>query len=459
MKKDILAKDLIKIYNAEIINGKEDLVLKNFNKDTRTIKSGEIYLGIKGKNFDGNKFIKEALEKGASACIIDNKEFLNFDLKNHTIIYVKDTVKALGELAKYKRNLYDIPVIGVTGSVGKTSTKDIISSVLSKKYKVLKTEGNYNNEIGLPLTILKLEDHNALVLEMGMSDFKEIEYLSNIANPTTAVITNVGTAHIANLGSRENILKAKLEITSGLKKEGNLIINNDNDLLNKYKSKINANVITVGIENECDYKAINIKDCNNGISFDIVYNDKITNLFTPINDKAYIYNSLMAFVIGLKYNINLEQIKKGIKDFKLSKSRLEKHIKNNITIIDDTYNASIDSIKSSLNYLENQKGKRRIAVLGDVLETGKFAKEIHTKLGKYIKTNSKIDNLYTIGEDSIYIYNEVKNSNILKTKHFKTIEEATKYLLKELKKDDVILLKASHGMNFYKIVTDLLDKI
>ena len=459
MKNEILVKDLIKICDAEIINGNENLILKNFNKDTRTIKNGDVYLGIKGENFDGNKFIKEALEKGASACIIDNKEFLDFDLKDYTIIYVKDTVKALGELAKYKRSLYDIPVIGITGSVGKTSTKDIISSVLNKKYKVLKTEGNYNNEIGLPLTILKLEDHNALVLEMGMSEFKEIEYLSNIANPTTAVITNIGTAHIANLGSRENILKAKLEIINGLKEDGKLIINNDNDLLNKYKDKINADVITVGIKNECDYKAINIKDCNDGISFDIMYEDKITNLFTPINDSAYIYNSLMAFVVGLEYNINLEQIKKGIEDFKLSKSRLEKHIKNDITIIDDTYNASIDSIKSSLNYLENQKGKRKIAVLGDILETGKFAKEIHSELGKYIKANSKIDCLYTIGESSIYIHNEVKNINKLKTKHFNNIEEATNYLLKELKKDDVILLKASHGMNFYKIVIDLLDKI
>ena len=196
--------DIISIYN------KEEIYIKGFSKDTRVIGENEFFVAIKGENFDGNDFVLEALNKGAIGAIMDKKD-ISEDIINlgKPIILVKDSIKALQQLAAYKRSLYNIPVIAITGSVGKTSTKDIIASVVSEKYKVLKTEGNLNNHIGLPLTILKLEDHEALVVEMGMNHFHEIELLSNIAKPTLAVITNVGTAHIGILGSRENILKAK----------------------------------------------------------------------------------------------------------------------------------------------------------------------------------------------------------------------------------------------------------
>jgi len=233
--KEILVKDIIKICNGKLICGNEEEVCENFSKDTRTIEKGDIYLGIKGEKFNGSTFYKQAFEKGASGCILQDIEISEEETneyKDKFIIIVKDVVKALQELAIYKRSLYNIPVIAVTGSVGKTSTKDIIAGVMSTKYNVLKTEGNYNNEIGLPLTILKLKEHNAVVLEMGMSAFGEISLLTNIAKPTTAVITIIGTSHIGELGSIENILKAKLEILEGLEQNGSLIINNDNELLN-----------------------------------------------------------------------------------------------------------------------------------------------------------------------------------------------------------------------------------
>ena len=203
--KEIKVKDILSVANGKLVIGNEDLICNNFSKDTRTIENGDVYIGIKGENFDGSSFWKEALDKGAEAVIIQDIEVTEEEKEkysNKTIIKVDDTLKALYEIAKYKRSLYDIPVVAVTGSVGKTSTKDIIASVVSTKFKTLKTEGNNNNNIGLPLTILKLRDHEAAVIEMGMNHLGEISLLTSIAKPTLAVITNIGTSHIGNLGSR-----------------------------------------------------------------------------------------------------------------------------------------------------------------------------------------------------------------------------------------------------------------
>ena len=253
--KDILVKDILEQCNGKLLCGNKNELCENFSKDTRTIQEGDIYLGIKGEKFNGSIFFEEALQKGAKGCILQDIEIDEQTLikyKDKFIIIVKNVVWAIQELAKYKRSLYNIPVIGVTGSVGKTSTKDIIASILSQKYKVLKTEGNYNNEIGLPLTILKLKDHQAMVVEMGMSAFGEISLLTNIAKPTVAVITIIGSSHIGELGSRENILKAKLEILEGLDDHGCVIINNDNDLLHSWyeNNTDNHKHITYGIENK-----------------------------------------------------------------------------------------------------------------------------------------------------------------------------------------------------------------
>ena len=234
--KELNVKNIIECTDGILINGDINFICESFSKDTRTINKGDIYIGIKGDNFDGNKFWKQALDNGATGVIVQSIDFSDDDLKKYkdkVIIKVEDTLKALYKIAEFKRNLFDIPVIAVTGSVGKTSTKDIIASVVSQKYKTLKTIGNNNNNIGLPFTILKLkEDDEIMVLEMGMNHFGEISLLSKIAKPNICIITNIGTSHIGNLGSRENILKAKLEIMDG-SKNPTVIVNNDNDLLHK----------------------------------------------------------------------------------------------------------------------------------------------------------------------------------------------------------------------------------
>lgn len=461
MEKDILVKDILKICNGKLICGNKDEICENFSKDTRQINNGDIYLGIKGEKFNGSIFYKDALENGAKGCILQdieiNQEEIN-TYKNKFIIIVDNVVEALQKIAKYKRSLYNIPVIGITGSVGKTSTKDIIASVMSKKYNVLKTEGNYNNEIGLPLTILKLKNHDAMVLEMGMSAFKEISLLTDIAKPTTAVITTIGSSHIGELGSRENILKAKLEILEGLNENGVLIINNDNDLLNSWNKENTDNHkhITYGIENESVYNARNINVEKNGSTFDIKLENKTYNVNVPVGGKHFIYNSLSAIAVGLEYGIKMEEIIKGISEFSLTKRRMEL-IKNskNATIINDCYNASYESVKAALEYIRELKSNRKIAVLGDVLELGEFSKQMHQKIGEEV-INNNIDILITVGQEAKTIAKTVtENKKEIKVYSFDNNQEASKLLKNEIKENDVILVKASNGMHFEKIIENI----
>lgn len=456
--KDILVKDIIRICKGKLICGNEEEICENFSKDTRQINEGDIYLGIKGEKFNGSIFYKDAFANGAKGCILQDIEIIEDEIntyKDKFIIIVENVVKALQELATYKRSLYNIPVIGITGSVGKTSTKDIIASVMSTKYKVLKTEGNYNNEIGLPLTILKLKGHNAMVLEMGMSAFGEISLLTEIAKPTTAVITIIGSSHIGELGSRENILKAKLEILEGLDNKGALIINNDNDLLNLWNKDNNDNHkhITYGIENKSILNAKNINIMEEKSSFEISIDNKNYKVKIPVSGKHFVYNALAAIAVGLENNIDMQDIIKGISNFSLTKRRME-IIKNNrnITIINDCYNASYESIKAALEYLNSLTAKRKIAVLGDVLELGEFSKEMHQKIGEEV-INNKIDILITVGKEARTIADTVINRNTKIQVHaFNNNVEAINLLKEQMKEEDVMLVKASNGMHFEEIV-------
>lgn len=409
---------------------------------------------------------EKAFENGASTCILQGIEIDDNCIekyKNKNIIIVKDTIKALGLLAKYKREMFNIPVVGVTGSVGKTSTKDIIASVISKKYNTLKTEGNFNSDIGLPLTILRLkEEHEAAVIEMGMNHKGEIDYLSNIAEPTVSVITNVGTSHIGNLGSRENILKAKLEILNGMKENGVLVYNNDNDMLNnnkalfkKYKS------IGFGIDNHSDVMALNINIGTNSSSFDVSFNNNKYNINVPVSGKHFVYNALCAICVGREVGIDINDIITGINEFSLTKNRMEvDNFKDNITIINDTYNASYDSMKAALEFLGSFKDKYKIAVLGDMLELGEFSNELHLKVGKSVYENN-IDLLVTVGDYSKKI---AEGARILgmPEENVKSVDnnsDAIKFLEKVIIGDSAILLKASNSMKFNEIYNEISKKL
>ncbi len=436
-------KDILTICNGKLLCGNDDIAVSKFSKDTRTISKGEIYVGIKGEKFDGNDYIANAFEKGASAAITDKSDLDITEFKDKTIIKVSNSIDALCDMAKNKRDNFNGMVVGVTGSVGKTTTKDLIASVLSKKYKVLKTEESFNNNIGLPLSILN-NNGEVWVIEMGMNGFGEISYLSKIVKPSISVITNIGTSHIGLLGSRENILKAKLEILDGMS-ERILIINNDNDLLHKYYLENKDGIITVGINNNSMYNAI--------ISNNVLINNKECNLFS--NEEPLVIDSLLAYAVGKELKVDDKKIIEALEHFKQEGNRLkEDKSQSGFIIINDAFNASFDSVKLAIDYLSKYSNKK-VLVLGDMLELGKYSKKLHTEVGKYI-SRSNISTLITVGNESLYISNSaIENGFTGKIKHFYDNEKCYEYIKKTINKDDVVLFKASKKMNF----VSLCDKI
>ncbi len=453
--------EIVKNIGAELVNGDIKFECKSFSKDTRTIQKGDTYIGIKGENFDGNLFWREALEKGADCVIVSGIEYKKQDLekfKDKTILKVEDTLKALYQITKLKRSLYEIPVIAITGSVGKTSTKDIISNVVSQKYKTLKTIGNNNNYIGLCFTILRLQDEEAMVLEMGMNQLREIALLSEIAKPHICVITNIGTSHIGNLGSRENILKAKLEILEGAQ-DPIVIVNNDNDLLHKWQeeNKKEKDIVTYGIKEKSDINATNIVLKQEESEFECNLCQDNIKVKVPVGGEHFVLNALSAICVGKVLKIENSKILEGIKSFELTKKRMEIiNLKNEVKIINDSYNASLESIKASLKYLMNCKGNRRIAVLGDILELGDYSEELHRQVGKEVG-KSKIDILICRGEKSNYIIEEAKKLGMKEKNiyYLKDNEEIVKKVTEIIEPKDIILLKASNGMKFFDIAENL----
>ena len=440
-------KEIIQATNGKLIKGDEEVNIENFCKDTRIIKPGNAYIGIKGENFDGNTLWQKAFEAGADIVIVQGIDFSKEDLEKYqNKNMVEDSIQAIGKMASFKmkvlKNTNNLKVVGVTGSVGKTSTKDIIANVLSKKYKVLKTEGNNNNHIGLPFTILKIQDEEIAVIEMGMNHFGEISYLTKIAKPDIAVITNIGTSHIGNLGSRENILKAKLEILEGMDKKV-LVINNDNDLLHKYyMENKDVEIHTYGIENDSEVKAEDIVLNENDSEFVCNIKGEKFKVKVPVGGIHFVYNAICAATVGMLMGLSKEQIKNGIETFELTKKRMDiTELKNGVTIINDSYNASFESMQASLKYLHGLNSKRKIAVLGDMFELGEYSKELHEKV-----------------ENAKYIVESAEKNGMLKENvyYFENREQVEKFIRKNWQSGDSVLFKASNGMKFFNIVENLL---
>lgn len=459
-------KEIIKATEGQLIKGDLDFKCMNFCRDTRIIKEGDTYIGIKGENFDGSTLWKKAFEEGASTVIVQG---INFEIENlekySNIILVKDTLKALADIATYKRDMCeeDFPVVGITGSVGKTSTKDIVSNVVSQKYKTLKTEGNNNNNIGLPFTVLRLrKDTQAAVIEMGMNHFQEISKLTKIAKPTISVITNIGTSHIGNLGSRENILKAKLEILEGMKNKI-LVINNDNDLLNEWSKKANTDIEihTYGIENNSEVMAEDIGLNENNSEFVCNIKGDKFKVKVPIGGIHFVYNALCAATVGNLLGLSIEQIKNGIETFELTKKRMDTiELKNSVTIINDSYNASFESMQASLKYLKGIKSERKIAVLGDMFELGEYSRQLHEKVGKEVYNNN-IDILICTGENAKFIVQSARDMGMDNRKifYFENREKIREFIENNWQKGDTILFKASNGMKFFEIVDKLIETV
>ncbi len=462
--KKLCVNDILERVNGTVLCGLCDAEFAGACIDSRIVQSDEAYFALKGERTDGTLYCGDAIKNGAKVCFVENNIFSNEDLnkfaKSATIVLVPNVEDALVEIAKVKRSLYDIPVVAITGSVGKTSTKDVIAEVMAQKFNVQKTQGNKNNRLGVPLTIMSLRDHDALVIEMGMNHLGEIHELTNIAKPTLSVISNIGTSHIGNLGSRENILKAKLEILDGMTNK-KVIINNDNDMLHKWNLEDeNAEKITFGIHEKSIYMASKVKMTEESNEFSVELNSTEYKFTTQKPGEVFILNALSAIAVGMEYGVPIDKIQRAIANAEITKNRLDIEKVNDVLLIKDYYNASFESIKPSLEYLANLDRGRKIAVLGDIKEVGSFSKEIHEKVGKEVAKN-KIDKLITVGEEAKNIVKKAKNEGMSNEDvcSCDSNEQAIEVLKGMLLKGDTVLLKASNSMKFGEIYDEIVNYI
>ena len=418
--------------------------------DSRKITKGCLFIALVGESFDGHKFAKSAAEQGAAAVMCHER--VECDC---TVINVFDTRAALLDLAGYYRRLFDIPLIALTGSVGKTTTKEMTYDVVSKKYKTLKNFENLNNEVGLPITVFNLDEtFEAAVLEMGMNHFGEISRLSRAAKPTMAIMSNIGVAHLENLGSQENILKAKLEILEGLTENAPVILNGDDKFLSG--AKITGHpVYYYGINNEeCDVKAVDIKEGKLETTFSVLYKDTKTDVVLPTVGIHNVYNALAAFTAGMLMGVKPEEAAEALGEYKPAGMRQRVNVRKGLTVIEDCYNANPDSMKAALSILGNMDC-RKIAVLGDMLELGEISEQAHREVGQYVAQN-KVDYLFTFGEMSKLTAEEAKAQGVT-AYSFDDKAELSELLLKTVKTNDCILFKGSRGMKLEEVLHTLYE--
>ncbi len=419
--------------------------------DSRDVDENTLFFAIRGERFDGHDFISEVAEKGVGAVVSEK----SVDVKV-PVILVDDTKKALLDFASfYRTSIKNLQVIGLTGSVGKTTTKEMTACVLGEKYKTLKTEGNLNNEIGMPKTIFRLDDtYECAVIEMGMDNFGQISALSKSSKPNCAIITNVGVSHIENLGSREGILKAKLEILDGMEKGSRIFLNGDNDMLSTV-SHDDFEIVTFGIENSsCDFLATEIVEKDFTTDFVAIYKDIKQKITIPTVGIHNVYDAISAFAVGTYYGISPEVIANGLKNYTPSGMRQRINRVGNKTVIEDCYNASPDSQKAGLNSLVKIAKGRKIAVLGDMLELGDYSETAHRTVGEYA-AECKLDALYTFGEASRFMADSAQKNGLENVCSFTDKQEIINKLLEDLKDGDTVLFKGSRGMKLEEIFTEL----
>lgn len=426
--------------------------------DSRKVEQDSLFIAVKGARADGHAFIPQVMKAGALCAVSEHK----LEHADFPYILVSSTLQALKDIAEHYRRSLDVKVIGISGSVGKTSTKEMIASILSQKFNVLKTEGNFNNEIGLPLTVFRLkEEHEIAVLEMGISDFGEMSRLAKIARPDICVFTNIGCAHLENLKSRDGILKAKTEMLEYMNPSGSIILNGDDDKLKNFVPANGISPIYFGLDAMLPYHADHIDDQGlNGTSARFSTPSIAFHAHIRIPGEHMVYNALAGIAVGQALGMKEEEMIKGIESLVPLAGRNHLIQTKFLSIIDDCYNANPASMKSSLSVLA-KADTRTIAVLGDMFELGPTINELHAEVGAYA-AQSGIHVLICIGEHSAYMAKGAANftgSENAKTAiyYFKTKEEFLEKANTLLKKNDTVLVKASHGMEFPEIVEHLKE--
>lgn len=429
--------------------------IESITTDSRQAAEGCLFVAVKGERVDGHDFIPSAFEKGA-ACVVCEREP---EHPSGSWIQVKSSLQAIKDMAEFYRKQLDIQVVGITGSVGKTSTKEVIASVLSEKYRVLKTLGNFNNELGLPLTVFRLrEEHQIAVLEMGISDFGEMHRLSKIARPDVCVITNIGQCHLEYLKDRDGVLRAKSEIFDFMQPEGRIVLNGDDDKLSAVQEVKGVNPLFFGVEGGREIYADEIEPRGlKGIRCRIHAGEESFGVQIPIPGFHMVLNALAATAVGISMGLTTEQVKSGIEKLQSLGGRFHMIEKGDMLIIDDCYNANPVSMKASLDVLKDAE-RRTVAVLGDMFELGENEASLHREVGVYAGEKG-INLLICTGELSSHMAEAAIRAGGCETVvHVPNLERLMEVLPRLVQGDDTILVKASHGMHFEKVV-ELLSEL
>ncbi|MDR3125401.1 MAG: UDP-N-acetylmuramoyl-tripeptide--D-alanyl-D-alanine ligase [Endomicrobium sp.] len=445
------------------ISGK-NVLIKGVSIDSRTIVKDDIYFAIKGSRYDGHDFIKNAVSRGA--CAVIYSKGMHFDEQNFgslnkvTMIKTKDTVVALGEIARvYIEKFKNTKKVGITGSNGKTTTKEMLSSILKTKGETLSNKGNFNNRVGLPLSVFNLDSYvNYGVFEMGTSFFGEIKILSNIIKPDVGVITNIGFSHIEGFKSLEGVLREKIDLFYNVKENGVLIVNNDDENLKHISDKNfkNKTIIRYSLKTaSSDVYANNIKMSQNGTSFSLCYNDESTDIFIPAKGVFNVSNALAAASCAISLNVPFANIKMGLESFISPKMRMETiTTSNGIILINDSYNANPSSTKASIEtILELYPDKKINLVLGDMLELGENSDKFHFELGKFID-NKNVNSISLLGGNSLNVANAINSKNVF---YAKDKESLLLHLKKLTESYSVFLFKASRGMKLEEVYEKFRD--
>jgi len=426
--------------------------------DSRAVHAGALFLPLVGERFDGHAYISSALNAGAAGTLTDRE--LEDYRADKFYVKVENTELALRDLAVWYKSLFPIPFVAVTGSVGKTTAKDMIACVLGQKYNVLKTEGNFNNNLGLPLTVLRLApEHELCVLEMGMDRFGEIDYLAGAVKPDVGVITNIGDAHIERLGSRENIFKAKCELLPHVKGDGLLVLNGDDDFLPTLKGKTQTPAVFCGGGEGLDCRA------------EVTGGDGLSHitcrLTTPAMDRTVeipalgghmIYPVTMAAAVAEHFGLTADEIARGLSDFVPTKMRMNVHRRaDGIAVLDDTYNANPQSMKAAVSVLADSGAKYKVAILGDMLELGEFSRDLHTGVGEFMGDKG-IHCLIAVGPESAHMARGAESSGVAHVYHCEDKSAAKEVLKDWLRPDTTFLVKASRGMHMEEISACLLEQ-
>lgn len=445
--------EIVKASNGKLIQGNSQLIARGYNLDSRLIEKDFFYIPMIGEKVDGHIFIKSVVEKGAigsfvqEGIMIDKEEIKNLN-PDFALIEVKDTLTAMQDIARYNREKHlNIESISITGSVGKTSTREMVASVFNTYMHTLVTEKNFNGHIGLPLMALKIEDQDIAILETGIDFVGEMDLLGGIIKPSCAVVTNIGVSHIEKFGSQDIIYREKTNIANSLINRKKLLLNRDDPYLIKYRNE-NVEIIYYGIDD-----AKNIKYMDDSIEYDTLIYNKEEHIVINAIGNHNILNSIVAIRLAEIYNIPTELILKGISNYKNFTRRMEKIKLKNITLIDDTYNASSSSAKSGIITLDELHGSRKIVVLADILELGKYSKQEHIKLGEVFK-DVKIDILIAYGENMKYLCEEARKymNNVYWLDSKEKVEEKIRGIVQ---KDDIVYFKGSNAMKVNEIVEDL----